>query len=397
MKPLKDLLVLDLTRVLAGPYATMVMKNLGARVLKVERPVVGDDSRHFGPFHGSESAYFASINAGKESMTLDLKTEGGKEVLRALAKRADVLVENYKPGVMEKLGLGWEDLHELNPRLIYAASSGFGHSGPLSQRPAYDMIVQAAGGLMSITGSPEPGAPPVRVGTSIGDITAALFTAIGIMGALVQRGITGKGQKIDVAMLDCQVAILENAVVRFGTSGEIPRPLGTAHPSITPFQGFETREGWIIVAVGNDKLWGLFAEAMGHGEWLERAEWKSNDGRTAHRDELVATVAEVFREKTAGEWYEILDGAGIPVSPINTVDRVLSHPQVLARNMVVETLFGDGVPLKVAGNPIKMSELEEVEALPSAPKLGEHTEALLKEFLGIEGDELRRLREEGVF
>lgn len=396
MKPLQDLLVVDLTRVLAGPYATMVMRNLGARVIKVERPVVGDDSRHFGPFHGEESAYFASINAGKESMTLDLKSPRGKEILRALVTKADVLVENYKPGVMEKLGLGWDRLHELNPRLIYAASSGFGHSGPLSQRPAYDMIVQAAGGLMSITGSPEPGAPPVRVGTSIGDITAALFTAIGIMGALVRRSITGMGQKIDVAMLDSQVAILENAVVRYGTSGEVPGPLGTAHPSITPFQGFETADGWIIVAVGNDKLWALFADAMGHPEWLEREEWRTNDMRTADRDVLVATVAAVFLERSASDWYEILDGAGIPVSPINTVDRVLSHPQVLARNMVVETRFADGVPLRIAGNPIKMSELEETATVPVAPALGEHTEALLKEFLDLDGEGIAALRAEGV-
>lgn len=396
MKPLEGILVIDLTRVLAGPYTTMILRNLGARVIKVERPVVGDDARHFGPFHGSESAYFASVNAGKESITLNLQTEQGQGLLRALAGKADVLVENFVPGVMEKLGVGWEVLRRVNPRLIYAAASGFGHTGPLSRRPAYDMIVQAAGGIMSITGSPGEGAPPVRVGTSIGDITAAIFTVIGIMAALHQRNTTGQGQKVDVAMLDSQVAILENAVARFQVEGKLPRPMGTAHPSITPFQAFATRDSWIIVAAGNDKLWGALCRSIGRADLLERAELSSNDRRTERRAELERELSLTFREKTTEEWCHILELGQVPASPINTVDQVLAHPQVRARNMIVETAFQDGTRLKIAGNPIKMSSFEDDGAVHPPPSLGQHTEAVLSSLLGLGAEQIDGLRRDKV-
>ena len=236
----------------------MVLCDLGAEVIKAEVPVIGDDSRHFGPFIEEKSGYFFSINRGKESITLNLKTAEGVEILKKLVKDADVLVENYRPGTTKKLGIDYEVLKGINPRLIYAACSGFGHTGPLSTLPAYDMIVQAMGGIMSITGDPE--GPPVRVGTSIGDITAALFTAIGISTALFHRERTGEGCFIDVAMLDSQVAVLENAIVRYIVSGEPPKPLGTRHPSITPFQSFKTKDSYIIIAIGNDKLWEKFCK-----------------------------------------------------------------------------------------------------------------------------------------
>jgi len=246
-RPLEGVRVLDLTRVLAGPYCTMLLSDLGAEVVKVEQPGKGDDSRHFGPFKDGRSLYFASINREKKSISLNLKHEEGAALFRSLVPKFDVVVENFRPGVMEKLGLGYESLRELNPRLIYAASSGFGHSGPDSQKPAYDILVQALGGLMSITGWPD--SAPTRVGVSIGDITAALFTAIGIVSALYQREQTGVGQKIDVAMLDCQVAILENAIARFQVEGENPKPLGNRHPTITPFQVFPTSNDFVVVAV----------------------------------------------------------------------------------------------------------------------------------------------------
>lgn len=243
--PLTGTTVIDLTRVLAGPYCTMVLSDLGARVIKVERPVVGDDARHIGPFINEKSAYFMSLNRGKESIALDLKTLEDKETFLSLLEGADVLVENYRPGTMEKLGLGWEFLSKKFPNLIYAAASGFGHSGPYSKRPAYDMVVQGMGGIMSLTG--HEGSPPTRVGTSVGDITAGLFTAIGISSALYHRAQTGQPQKIDVAMLDCQVALLENAIARYFASGQVPGPLGARHPSITPFQAFKAKDGHLIM------------------------------------------------------------------------------------------------------------------------------------------------------
>ena len=391
MRPLDGILVVDFSRVLAGPYATMILRNLGARVIKIERPAVGDDARHFGPFHQGESAYFASISAGKESLTLDLQTDAGKAICKELCRRADVVVENFVPGVMEKLGLGYAVLRELNPRLIYAAASGFGHTGPASRRPAYDMIVQAAGGIMSITGSPEPDAPPVRVGTSIGDITAALFATIGISAALHQRSATGLGQKIDVGMLDSQVAILENAIARYVMTGVAPGPLGTSHPSITPFQAFATADSWIIIAAGNNKLWQILCEAIGHPELLARPEFATNDLRTEHRATLEDELGRIFRGRRTSEWATILETAGVPASPINSIDQVLTHPQVVARNMVVETSFSDGTPLKIAGNPIKMSTFDDELEVPPMPRLGQHTDEILRDLLGLDADRIAAL------
>jgi len=256
MGPLKGLKILDLTRVLAGPYCTMILGDLGADVIKVEMPSSGDDSRHFGPFQNGESAYFMSLNRNKRSMTLNLKSEQGKKLLKELVKQVDVLVENFRPGTMEKLGLGYDVLKEINPKLIYAAASGFGHSGPYSKKPAYDGVVQAMGGIMSITG-PKDG-EPTRVGPSIGDIAAGLFTAIGVLAALNNKNETGQGQKVDVAMLDCQVAMLENAIARYVVTKEVPKPMGNRHTSIVPFEPFDSKDSKIVVAVGNDAIWKRF-------------------------------------------------------------------------------------------------------------------------------------------
>ena len=250
--PLKGLLVLDLTRVLAGPYATMVLSDLGARVIKVEAPGIGDDSRKFGPFIEGQSAYFMSLNRGKESIALNLKNEDDKKIFEKILAKTDVLVENFKPGTLEKWGYGWNDLKDKYPKLIYASASGFGQTGPMKEIPAYDMVVQGMGGLMSVTG--QPNSEPTRVGTSIGDITAGLFTAIGVNAALFDRTKTGKGSHIDVSMLDCQIAILENAIARYLSKGEIPQPMGSRHPSIAPFEAFKTKDSYIIIAAGNEKL-----------------------------------------------------------------------------------------------------------------------------------------------
>ena len=259
--PLSGVTVIDLTRVLAGPYCTLVLADLGARVIKVETPGGGDDSRTFGPFIEGKSAYFMSINRGKESISLNLKEDGDRAVFEDLLAGADVVVENFRAGTMERLGYGWEALHARFPRLIYAACSGFGHTGPYAGRPAYDVVVQAMGGIMSLTG--QPGGPPARVGSSVGDIVAGLFTAIGINGALYRRTTTGEGMKLDVSMLDCQVAILENALARYFASGEVPGPLGTRHPSIAPFQAYATADGHVVISAGNDALFATLCAALG--------------------------------------------------------------------------------------------------------------------------------------
>ncbi len=378
--PLTGIVVLDLTRVLAGPYCTMVLADLGARVIKVEAPGAGDDARHFGPFIGGKSAYFMSLNRGKESIALDLKGEADRAVFERLLAQADVLVENFRPGAMERLGYGWEDLHRAHPRLIYAAASGFGHSGPLSRRAAYDMVVQGMGGIMSITG--QPGGPPTRVGTSIGDITAGLFTAVGVAAALHFRHATGTGMKIDVAMLDCQIAILENAIARYCATGEVPGPLGARHPSITPFEAFATKDAHIIVAAGNDALFAKLCQTVGRPDLAGNPLFLTNDQRTRHVEALKDEIEDALATRPAAEWLRVLDDAGVPCAPINNVAEALAEPQVLARNMVVGLDDADAGPLKVAGNPIKMSAFPDPATRAAAPALDGDRARILDELSG---------------
>lgn len=391
---LEGIKVLDLTRVLAGPYATMVMADMGADVIKIEAPGVGDDSRAFGPYIANESAYFMSLNRNKRSITLNLKKPKAKELFLEMVKKADVVVENYRPGTMEKLGLGYEELKKINPGIIYAASSGFGHSGPYSKRAAYDAVVQAMGGIMSITGP--KGGKPTRVGPSVGDITAGLFTAIGILAALNHRNNTGQGQKVDVAMLDCQVAILENAIARYVVTGEVPKPAGNRHTSITPFEPFETSDGEIMIAAGNDALFIKLCELFGTEEWVQDERFKSNPQRTKHVEELTPLITAITKTKTTKEWQELLDKAGVPNGPINTIDKVLEDPQVLAREMVVEVDHPVAGHLKMAGVPIKMSETQGSVRKP-APVLGQHTEEILQDLLGLNKEEIEELKKAEIF
>ena len=378
--PLDDLLIVDLSRVLAGPYATMVLADLGARVIKVERPGLGDDSRHIGPFKGTQSAYFASINRGKQSIALDLKDAGDRAIFDALVCRADVLVENYRPGVMTKLGLGWDVLHARHPRLIYAAASGFGQTGPDAHKAAYDMVVQAMGGIMSVTGW--PGGRPTRVGTSVGDITAGLFTVIGILAALHDRARTGTGQFVDVAMLDGQIAILENAVARYAVSGVAPGPLGARHPSITPFAAYRCRDGHIVIAAGNDALWRALLEALDLAALQDNPRFASNALRTEAADAVAAILETVLMAETAAHWLARLEAAGVPCGPLHDVAQALAHPQVRARGMVIETAFPDGTPLLAAGNPVKLSGYDDPAVRPGAPGLDADRDAILRE-LGL--------------
>ena len=375
--PLSGITIVDLTRVLAGPYCTMVLADLGARVIKIEVPGSGDDSRHYGPFVNGKSAYFMAMNRGKESLALDLKTPADRATFERLLERADVLVENFRPGAMDRLGYGWETLHAKHPRLIYAAASGFGHSGPYAPKPAYDMVVQGMGGIMSITG--HPGGPPTRVGASVGDITAGLFTAIGIASALHHRHASGRGMKIDVAMLDCQVAILENAISRYFTTGKSPRPLGARHASIAPFAAFATKNGHIIVAAGTDALFRKLCVALDRPELAEDARFASNDLRSENVEALTAALEAVLTGRSSADWLALIEAAGVPCGPINDIAGIVNDPQIRARNMIVAIDDPEAGPLKLAGNPIKMSDFPDPTSRPAAPALDADRAAILRD------------------
>jgi CoA:oxalate CoA-transferase len=378
--PLTGITVVDLSRILAGPYCTLLLAELGARVIKVEPPGKGDDARQYGPFKDGKSAYFISINRGKESIALDLKAEADKRIFERLLERADLLVENFRPGTMEKLGYGWDTLHPRYPRLIYAAASGFGHTGPYSHYPAYDMVVQGVGGIMSITGN--PGQPPVRVGMSIGDIGAGLYTAVAVNAALFHRERTGEATKIDVAMFDCQLALLENAVLRHTLLGEIPGPMGARHPSITPFEAFPTRDGYLIIAAGNDGLFRKLCAALARPDLADDPDFATNALRTQHGDKLRAALDDQLRGQPTAHWVDRLGKAGIPCGPINNIAEALAHPQVEARNMLVEVADLQLGTVRVAGNPMKLSAFADEPRRAPAPDLDRDRAALLAE-LGL--------------
>ena len=375
--PLSGITVIDLSRILAGPYCTLMLKELGARVIKVESPGTGDDAREYGPFVNGKSAYFQSVNRGKESIVLNLKDEDDKKIFRKLLKKADVIVENFRPGTMEKLGFGWNSIKENYPKLIYASASGFGHSGPEMYRPAYDMVVQGMGGIMSVTG--HPGSPPTRIGMSIGDIGSGFYATIGVQAALFHRQLTGKATKVDIGMLDCQVALLENAVMRYQVSGKAPGPLGARHPSITPFEAYKTKDGYIIISAGNDGIFGKLAEALGHPEWANNPDYSSNENRNQNVEKLKTEMESVLINQTTSQWIEILDNFGVPSGPINDIGQAATHPQTIARNMIVSIEDPVTGSMKVAGNPIKISSFEDPETRQPAPNLDQDREHILEE------------------
>lgn len=391
-KPLNGIKVLDLTRVLAGPYASMILGDLGAEIIKIENPSGGDDARGFGPFVNGESIYFISINRNKKSLTLNLKTDEGKEIFLQMVKDADIVLENYRPGTMEKLGLGYEELERINPKIIYAASSGFGHTGPYSEKAAYDLIVQGMGGIMSLTGS--PGGAPTRVGASIGDITAGLYTAIGILSALHNRRETGKGQKVDVAMLDCQVAILENAIARYAASGTSPAATGNRHPSITPFAALEASNGYIVVAAGNDKLWAKLCAVLGIEDLIEDPRFRTNEDRTSNWGELENILQAIMQTRSVEDWSYLLEEEGIPSGPINDIQGVVENPQIVSREMIIHQEHPIAGTVMIPGVPIKLSKTPgSVET--SAPLLGEHSATILSQ-MGYALSDIQSLKEKGV-
>ena len=379
--PLDGVKVLDLTRVLAGPYATMVMSDLGAEVIKVERPEGGDMARGTGPFVDGQSSYFMSINRGKKSVILDLKDEGDKQTFLELVDHFDVLVENFVPGVMKRLGLDYEVLSKRHPRLIYAAVSGFGQWGPYTKRPALDIIVQAMGGIMSITG--EPGRPPVRPGSSLGDITAGLFTTIGILSALHERDRSGIGQMIDVAMLDCQMAVLENAFARYFTTGEVPTPIGTRHPVTTPFQVYATSDGYVALAfVGGAKdQWPIFCALIDRVDLIDDERFTTSWNRTLNYDDLNPIIEEGMRRKSTARWLQELTEAQIPCGPVNNIADVVADEHTKARGMIIDVPHPESGTVKMVNNPIRFSRTQ-ADVTGAAPLHGGDTDEVLGKFLG---------------
>ena len=376
MAPLDGITILDLTHVLAGPFATHTLQDLGARVIKVERPGTGDDTRAFPPFVAGESAYFATLNAGKQSIALDLKADADRAIFDRLLERADVLVENYRPGAMARLGYGWEALSARHPRLVYAAVSGFGQTGPDAGKPAYDMVVQARGGVMSITG--EAGGPPVRVGASIGDIVAGMFLTQGILAALYDRERTGTGALVDVAMLDSQLAILEHAVAITTATGVPPGRTGARHPTITPFATYRASDGFVVLAAGNDALFARLCQVLGL-QIAEDARFATNLARCENHALLKRLIEAVTLGETVAHWIGALEAAGLPTARVQDMAEALCDPQLLARGMVLQVEPNPGGPQFVAsGNPIKMSTLPEITRRPPSPGLDSGRAAILK-------------------
>ena len=393
MKALEGIKVLDLSRALAGPYCTMMLADMGAEVIKLEMPGKGDDSRSWWPpFVEVESAYFMSINRNKKSITLNMKNEQSKEIVTKLIKQADVLVENFRPGAMDRLGFGYDAVKEMNPGIIYSSISGFGQDGPYRMLPGFDQVLQGMGGLMSITG--EPGGPPIKVGVAIADIAGGMFAAFGIVTALFNREKTGKGQMVDVSLLDSQVAWLTYRAGAYFASGEVPQPVGSGHPVIVPYQAFKAKDVYINIAVGNDQLWEKFCKAVGLESVMDDPKFATNAKRVENREEIVKIVGDLIVTKEGQDWLNILEEAGVPCGPIYSVDKIFSDPQVLHRQMMQELDHTKVGKVKVTGIPVKLSETPgEVKTPP--PFLGEHTQEVLKE-LGYGDQDLETLRQENV-
>jgi len=394
--PLTGLRVLDLTRVLAGPTCTQMLGDLGAEVIKIERPEAGDDTRGFAPPfvpNTKESAYFVGVNRNKKSVTLDIAKPEGQAIIHKLLEHCDILVENFKVGALAKYGLGYEQLAKSHPRLIYCSITGFGQTGPYAPRPGYDALIQAMGGVMSLTG--EPNGSPQKVGVPVADLFAGLYGCIGILAAVNHRNSTGQGQQIDIGMLDTHVAWLANQGMNYLATGENPPRLGNQHPNIAPYQEFPTKDGYIILAVGNDPTFERFCKAFGQEALLADPRFATNPIRVQNRQLVTDTLTPVMKSKTTAEWIDALEALKIGCGPINTLEQVFADPHVQAREMVVDMAHGSGEKVKVIANPVKLSATP--PSYRSAPPvLGEHTNAVLTDVLKMSAGEIAALKDKGI-
>lgn len=391
---LEGLTVLDLTRVLAGPFCTMILADMGADVIKVEEAGKGADERQMGPFQNGESAYFMNLNRNKKGITLNLKAAKGKEIFKELVKKADVVIENYRPGTMDKLGLGYDVLKEVNPRIIYAAVSGFGHYGPYTKRPGYDIIAQAMSGLMSTTGW--PGGQPTRTGTAMGDVLGGLSAAIGILAAVHNRNYTNEGQMVDVALVDSAVASLEIINMIYFTEKRLPQRIGNRYESVYPYDSFQAKDDMVIIAGGNDKLWQLLCGVMGQAELGEHPDYQRTRDRVKNHEAVKKIVEEWTRSRPVSEIVETLLAAGVPAAPIYSIDQVANDPHIGgAREMFVKTEHPKAGPITLTGSHIKMSKTKPAVRTPS-PGLGEHNEEILGTMLGLAAAEVKALKDDGV-
>ncbi|MBX8488852.1 CoA transferase [Pseudomonas cichorii] len=405
MGALSHIRVLDLSRVLAGPWAGQILADLGADVIKVERPGNGDDTRSWGPpflkdpagENTSEAAYYLSANRNKQSVTIDFTRPEGQKLVRELAARSDIVIENFKVGGLAAYGLDYEALKAINPRLIYCSITGFGQSGPYARRAGYDFMIQGLGGLMSLTGRPEgeEGAGPVKVGVALTDILTGLYSTSAMLAALAHRDQSGIGQHIDMALLDVQVACLANQAMNYLTTGNAPRRLGNAHPNIVPYQDFPTADGDFILTVGNDSQFRKFAEVAGQAQWADDPRFQTNKLRVTHRAELIPLIRQVTVFRTTAQWVEALEVAGVPCGPINDLAQVFADPQVRARGLAIEMPHALGGSVAQVASPIRLSETP-VEYRRAPPLLGEHTQEVLQNILGLKAEEVLALREAGV-
>ena len=394
MQALDDITILDLSRVLSGPYCTMLAADMGARVIKIEHPVRGDDTRAWGPpFQGTESAYYLSINRNKESVAVDFKTAEGRAIIHALAGKADVLVENFRPGTLDPIGIGYEAMAAAHPSLIYVSISGFGQNGPRRDEPGYDAVAQAEGGLMSITGAED--GPAVRLGVAIADIAAGMFAFQGLMAALIARGRTGRGQRVDVSLLDSVAALLTYQASRYFATGDVPERHGNRHASIAPYNTFQTSDGVIVLAVGNDAQWQSLCRVIEAADLGADARYRTNAGRVEHYDALVASLAPILHSWRLKPLVDALRNAGVPCGAVRSIDEALTDPQIAARAMV-ETLDHPSIgAMKTLGIPVKLSDTPgEIRSAP--PRLGEHTRSVLSADLGMSPDEIEKLIADGV-
>lgn len=392
---LEGVRVLDLTRILAGPYCTMLLGDLGADVIKIEIPGRGDDTRQWGPpfTAGGESAYFLAANRNKRSITLNLKSERGRSILKELIEQADVLIENFRMGTLEQWGLGYEQLKDLRPDLLYCTITGYGYTGPYRDRPGYDFIIQALGGFMSVTG-PEDG-EPFRAGIAIADLSSGIYACNAVLASLFARERTGKGQRIDISLLDCQVALMSYVASNYLVSGDPPRRFGNAHPNLVPYQVFEAQDGYFAFAAGNDLQWGIFCRAAGRAAWETDPRFATNPDRLENRTELVELLNDLFSTRSVADWIELCESAGLPVGPINTMEAALSDPQVLARELVMEVPHPTEGRVPLLRSPLNIPTAPSEVRYPP-PTLGQHTDEILSELLSYDSAEIRVLRDSEV-